>query len=204
MVYNLYPLDNDQFSYGSFKALDGDISAVKPVDMEQDGGTPIEAGGVLCGRPFENSFIPRRVKIPGPKRDFLDYFRLWGVMVDEKFKNVVERLEPKTHQFHPMEFVWKDNSPAFNKYWFVPCNRVDSIDRENTTWELRGKKIQMWDSFGEPNRVLVFNARQLEGKHFWIDKHIHGAQQPWVSEEAKIALEEAGITGMVFDGYKIV
>ncbi|TJV04208.1 MAG: DUF1629 domain-containing protein, partial [Mesorhizobium sp.] len=63
--------------------------------------------------------------------------------VSGKFREVVEKLEPGLHQFVPVELLWKDGSHAASYFWFYPCNRIDGMDREQTTHEFR-EKSGLW------------------------------------------------------------
>jgi hypothetical protein len=44
--------------------------------------------------------------------------------VNQKFRDVIEGLEPGKQQFEPIEVVWKDGSHAGDYYWFFPLLSV--------------------------------------------------------------------------------
>ena len=74
-----------------------------------------------------------------PKRylwasDDLDEF-LPGFVVSPRFRDLVEQFEPGVHQFVPVEICRTPDGPAVaTYYWFIICQRVDSVDREHTTF----------------------------------------------------------------------
>lgn len=196
MVYFLSHKNDETYSYG-MKALDGDIKKIKPIDLTQDGGIEILPIRGKFGRPLEAAHIPTKIQIDGPKRELADLREGLALFVDVKFKDVVETFEPGVHQFFPVEFVWKDGSHAADRFWFVPCNRLDSVDREQTTFEFRN----IWYLDGDPNKRLVFNRSQIGKRHVWMDKFISGSSGVWISSELKVALEAAGVTGMSLLSY---
>lgn len=190
MVYFLSHKNEETYSYG-MKALDGDIKKIKPVDVTQDGGIEILPIRGKFGRPLEPAHIPTKIQIDGPKRELTDLREGLAFFVDEKFKDVVESLEPGVHQFFPVEFVWKDGSHAADRFWFVPCYRLDSVDRKSTTFEFRS----IWYLDGDANKRLVFNRSQIGERHIWMDKYISGSSGVWISSMLKAALDEADVTG---------
>lgn len=189
MVYFLSHKNDEVYSYG-IKALDGDVDKIQPTDLSRDVGVRISANYVYTGRPYEKDHIPTRIELEGPKRKIPDLYSGYGLFVDEKFKATVEKFEPDVHQFFPVEFVWKDGSHAASRYWFVPCNRLDTVDREKTTFEFRN----VWFLDGSRDKDLVFNRSQIGAHHIWIDKFIV-MPTPAISETLKAELDAIGLTG---------
>ena len=189
MVYFLSHKNEETYSYG-MKALDGDIDKIQPIDLSRDEGVRIWATYAYRGRAFEADHIPTCIELEGPKRKITDIYGGFGLFVDEKFKAAVERLEPGIHQFFPVEFVWKDGSHAAHRFWFVPCNRLDTVDRQMTTFEFRN----LWHLKGDKTKHLVFSRAQIGDHHVWIDKFI-AAPTPAISETLKAELDAAGVTG---------
>ena len=67
----------------------------------------------------------------GQERQLTDLQRAHDIfLVSDRFRQVVEKLEPGVHLFAPVELVWEDGSHAASFFWFYPCSRVDGIDRE--------------------------------------------------------------------------
>ncbi|MEI2296690.1 imm11 family protein [Ensifer sp. MJa1] len=195
MVYFLSHKNEEIYSY-SMTALDGDVDKIRPVDLTRDVGVRVRAGYAYAGRPYEKEHVPTCIELEGPKRTITDIYSGYGLFVDEKFRLAVEKLEPNVHQFFPIDLVWKDGSHAAHRYWFVPCNRLDSVDRAKTTFEFRG----LWDIFGGPDKLLVFSRSQIGSHHAWIDKYIH-APMPLISEALKAELEAAGVTGAHYNHF---
>ena len=189
MVYRLYHENNETYSY-NMEPLNGDLSKVAVIDQSQDEGKKIRLHDRYVGREIDSTYLPSKMQLEGPKRTIADVYDLHGFFVDEKFKVIVESLEPNIHQFFPAEFVWKDGSHACNRYWFFPCNRLDSVDREKTTKEFRN----LWIPSSEG--VFVFNRSQIGGHHIWIDKFMSSTMGILISQVMKETLEKAGISGM--------
>lgn len=86
--------------------------------------------------------------------------------------------------------------------WMV-CQLVDSVDREHTTLFLRhrlrwateelidGKLVKVVQ-----NPKLVFCRKQTEGRHFWRDPHLTASSNLLCSDEAGAAIESANLTAI--------
>ncbi|WP_432283705.1 hypothetical protein SLT36_17615 [Aminobacter sp. BA135] len=188
MVYFLSHENKEVYSY-VYRALDGDVSKIQAADLSRDVGIRIRPGYSYYGRPVEATYIPTTIELTGPKRPIPDIYDAFVLTVSAKVKDVIESLEPGVHQFFPIEYVWNDGSHAADRFWFVPCNRLDTVDRAKTTFEFRN----VWFLDGSKNE-LVFNRSQIGNHHVWIDKFIV-MPTPAISEALKAALDAAGITG---------
>jgi hypothetical protein len=191
MVYYLSADEGEIHSYG-MKALDGDLKKIRPADLTPDGGIEVRPTYGKAGRPFEIEHVPTRIRLEGPKRDLTDLRADFGLFVDGKVRTEVEKLEAGVHQFFPVTFFWEDGSHAADRFWFVPCNRLDSVDRKETTFAFKG----IWYLDGSTDKKLVFNRAQIGSHHAWIDKFITPMSGVWISNALKKGLEEAGVTGM--------
>lgn len=118
----------------------------------------------------------------GPIPDILPRF-----VVSQRFRALVERFEPGVHQFVSISIhETRDGPPVANFFWFVVCQRIDSVDRDQTTYEYRAPSDTPEEGFwfsskrnpvsGErediPNASLVFDERKVAGYHIWNDPHI--------------------------------
>ena len=188
MVYFLSHNNKEIYSY-TYRALDGDVSKIQAADLTRDDGIRVRPGYSYYGRPVEATYIPTKIELTGPKRPIPDLYDAFSLSVSAKVKDVIESFEPDVHQFFPIEIVWEDGGHAADRFWFVPCNRLDTVDRAKTTYEFRN----VWFLDGS-KKELVFNRSQIGNHHVWIDKFIV-MSTPAVSEELKAALDAAGITG---------
>lgn len=182
MVYFLSHKSEEIYGYIA-RALDGDVDKIQPV------GVRIRPNYVYCGRPIEATHLPTKIELSGPKRQIPDLYDAYALFISAKVKDVIESFEPDVHQFFPIEFVWEDGSHAADRFWFVPCNRLDTVDRAKTTFEFRN----LWFLDGS-KKELVFNRSQIGSHHVWIDKFIV-MPTPAIGEALKAALDAAGITG---------
>lgn len=189
MAYFLTYKNDEIYSY-PYRACDGDVSKISPVDLSPDAGMRMRPGPAYSGRPVLPDNVPTAIALSGPKREIPDVYEAFGLLVSESFKTAAENLEPSVHQFFPVDLRWDDGSHAAQRYWFVPGNRLDSVDRRETTFEFRG----LWDILGGADKELVFNRSQIGDRHVWIDMFIH-APHPIISDALKAELEGAGISG---------
>ncbi len=196
MVYRIYPDFPDMTQYAP-EFLDGDISKVVAVDLTRDEVKVLPAFSRFSGRPVDTTYLPTKVNIGGPERWLMDISPNGLYSVSEKFRNIVERLEPSVHQFVPVEFFWGDGSPAAKRYWFFVCNRLDSVSREETTKELRN----LWKASAK-NGEFVFSRAQIGGHHIWQDKFMPAGYGPFISDVLYDALVDAGIEGLGIEAFR--
>ncbi|WP_150526133.1 imm11 family protein [Roseibium sediminis] len=191
MVYRIFPDYPGMHRYG-VKHLNGDPDKVEALDITPDEAKILPGYSIFAGRPVDTTHLPTKVQAGGRKRTFKDISPDGLYSVSENFREVVERLEPGVHQFVPVEFVWKDGTHAANRYWYFPCNRLDSVDREKTTEELEAGI--MWMPSKNPG--FVFSRSQIGDCHLWRDKFMPSSYGPFISNALYKAFVEAGIEGM--------
>jgi hypothetical protein len=174
---------------------------------------PVNDGGVCGdsfngGLPVDGSNFPKWVKWRDPNGNPVpDFDKIPYLNVSEKAKRLIESLEPSVHQFFPVEYQDMKGEFRETRYWFVSCNRIDSVDREHTTMVLRkglewrpardmvrrGEEIPSHIDPAQPPRT-VFNLKAIGDKHVWVDKHLSG--QRYISDAAAKAFANAGLTGI--------
>lgn len=120
--------------------------------------------------------------------------------VSPRFRDMVDQFEPGVHQFVPVE-IYKDRKgePVATYYWFIVGQRLDSVDRDRTTynWTLdyTGKE-GFWDDKDVPNARLVFSNAAVEGRHIWHDPHLLTHKNGLCSDAFAHAATEAKLTGL--------
>jgi hypothetical protein len=187
-----------------------DYMKIEVEDTTPDGGLYMNHGRALVsGRRIKLDHVSKQMKqysagiIP-------DYQTTHGfICVTDKFKSVVEAVEPGVHQFIPFEVVGAGKKNVANLWFMVVCNRLDSVDREHTTLVLdhgeawlsaREVSREQWPAHIRPDTPsrLVFSLLQIGKHHLWFDKHIETASLPYVSAKLAEALKTAGVTGVSF------
>jgi hypothetical protein len=187
--------------YPKVEALEGDVAKATAIITPDDG---VGTGGF----PKDPTNLPKRVKWMDPNGNPVpDFDQTPMLNVSERVKQLVETFEPSVHQFVPVEYIDKNERFLENRYWFVVCNRIDSLDRERTTmlfvpgqgWmsPLVAKKLGM----DIPDNInpdlpanLVFNLGQIGDTHLWHDKFL--GTGAFLSDEMAKALLSAGVTGL--------
>ena len=179
-------------------------------DATPDGGLYMNQGlALFSGRRIKLDHVPKQMKA-WSEGMLPDYGRSYGLMyVSDKFKAVVEAIEPEAHQFVPFEIVGAGKKHIADMWFMVVGNRLDSVDREHTTlalyrgvmWQLaREVPREYWPPHvgpGTPSK-LCFNLSQIGEHHLWFDRHIGTSQVPFVSSELADALKSVGVTGASF------
>ena len=174
--------------------LDGDIDKIEYADTSLDPGLSLlfEPGQLYAGRAVKPENIPTRVEWQSKRYKPYDVFMSGGlILVSDAFKDIIENHEPGVHQFFPIEVVYRDGTFARQMYFFNICNRLDTMDRERATAELR--KGTMWDP---RTGAFVFSLDKVGSAHAWIDKHVHHGT--FLSSAAVAEMQQAGLTGISF------
>ena len=180
------------------EALDGDRSKIEYVDTSPDfegGGNPtFQPGRLYAGRPIKPDHVPTRVKRGGKRYGIPDV--VWGIgmfFVNDRFREVVERLEPGVHQYFPVDMLWEDGTLAQKMYMFNICNRLDTVSRKVSTAEITRGGEGVWK---HETGSMVFSTSRAGNHHIWIDKHVFMPGGFYVSDAMHDALLEAGISGI--------
>lgn len=206
MVYGL----NVSLEWGFDPKVDWDGKGGPPpvipaLNRANDGGV---GGGRSGGMPVDGTNFPKWVKWSDPNGNPIpDFDQTPMLNISDKARRIIESLEPGVHQFFPVEYQHHKGQDIGTRYWFVICNRIDSVDREHTTFVLR--KGLEWASArdlvrrGEaiPDHIdptaparMLFNLKAIGEKHLWVDKHLAG--QRYISDAAAEAFAAAGLTGI--------
>ena len=76
--------------------------------------------------------MPTRLRRKGNEEfPFYEVFEAWGkgLLVTEKFKQIVERFEPDVHQFLPVD-IEQGGKVIAKRYFFYICNRLDTLAKD--------------------------------------------------------------------------
>jgi len=182
------------------RLLDGNVSKIEYIDSTFDKGlSPLfKPGQLYAGRAVKSEHVPTKVEwsskrfSPPP-----DVFQSEVIFVSDAFKDIVERHEPGVHQFFPVEVVYKDGSFARQMYFFNICNRLDTMDRDRATAELRNGI--MWDP---RTGDFAFSLEKIGSAHAWVDKHVHYGQ--FFSSAVADEFKSQGLTGISLHPYPAV
>jgi hypothetical protein len=178
--------------------LDGDIRKTEYVDTSVEiktVGGHFDVGAKRLGRALKPINIPTKFRWGGAAERMPDIMLTHSVMlVSDKVKDIVESLEPKVHQFFPLETWAKGNKPAQRMYLMNICNRLDTVDREKTTKPFVSSRY--WDT-PKPGE-LFFSLAQIGHHKFWHDKHIFDAM--FFTDDVKDQFVSAGVTGVNYYG----
>ena len=186
-------------SFPLAEVAEGNDGELELEDPARDGGAGIVASRSFSGRRVRPESVPRVIRWLS-RRPFLDFENAIRKTVSDRFRAIIEELEPGVHQFEPIAFVAKDGSPLGRRWFWQICNRIDSVHRGKTTWVLN--RVQ-WMPPLEPGAEeprLVFDLARIGSARFWNDKH--SSSSNFMSDDAKSRLEAEKITGLRFRHYE--
>jgi hypothetical protein len=199
--------------YANTKVLDGDPHKIEVADTTPDPGFDLNTASTYPanqGRPIRTENVPTRIEWQenAPVADVLTEHGM--IVVPERFREIVERFEPGVHQFLPVAYVDRKGNVLAQRYYFIACNRLDSVDREHSTMILsKGMRWRPASDLVRRNRLdeipagfdadakpkIVFNNAQIGDKHAWSDMFLP-LVAPYLSDAQAEALIEENFTGI--------
>ena len=199
--------------YANTELLDGDPHKIEVADTTPDAGFDANSARAYPanqGRPVRTEHVPTRIEwqelAPVPDVEIQHGM----VVVPERFREIVEQFEPGVHQFLPVAYIDRAGEFLAQRYYFVPCNRLDSVDRVNTTGFVLWRNAR-WMAVGHvmllmpeslPEGVnpslppkMVFSAAQIGDKHAWCDMYMP-LTGPKLSDALGAALQAEHFSGI--------
>lgn len=189
--------------YPKVEVQDGDTATAKSIIVSDSG---VGTGGF----PKETAGLPKRAIWKDPNGNPVpDFDQTPMLNVSERAKQVIEDLEPGVHQFVPVDYFDAKGNFLESRYWFVVCNRIDSLDREHTTMAL-SLPMEEWCTIKDAQRwgipipphldpdqpsKMVFSLSQIGSAQMWHDKFL-GSGSRWISDRMADALTSAMLTGI--------
>ncbi|KZL26686.1 imm11 family protein [Pseudovibrio sp. Ad37] len=186
----------------SFDALNGDEDTIRLVDPAPDGGALVMTGDMEAGRPILPDHVPTKLeRLNGSikTRPLLDFNRWNGItLVPQAFKDILEELEPNTHQFFPMEY-FEGSSKIGEGYLFIFCKRLDTL-HDTACWPERDDQGFIRRPPRGEKVKIVFSKEKIAGHHAWVDKFNMGRR---ISDEFAARLQALNLTGLNYDPMQV-
>lgn len=194
MIYNLHykALGHTNLQ---FDLVDGDLGKVENEDRSIDIGInpPSATEAMEFGRRVRTDFLPTKIRPTTAQSRMPDFGRAHsGHICSARFRDVVEALEPGVHQFVPVEVVRKNNDHVAGMFWFVCCNRLDTLEISLVRPPLN--ELGLYSGLSNDRRI-VFNRSQVGGHHIWIDKRAIGGYL-WATDVFHKAGLDAWLAGL--------
>ena len=181
-------------SYPLAEVAEGNAGELELEDMTPDGGIGLRISRSFSGRRAKPESVPKVIRWMS-KRKLLDYENARRKTVNDRFRALIEEIEPGVHQFEPIRFIAKDRSPLEDRWFWQICNRIDSVHRGLSNLVLREGVV--WRPPPKPTVPRnVFDLSKIGTAQIWHDMHIPGVT--FVSDTAKDRIEAAGIAGVYF------
>ena len=136
-------------------------------------------------------------------REFADIIGRFGQFLD--YPPVVnERFKDRLREFDPESFDFTETGPVYDSrhsreissetYWFVSIRRwIDGWDKEKSGLHIRTRRDGT--TYGTIYPPYTLNLNAIEGTHLWRDA---SSRDVLCSDEFKMMVETAGLTGMYF------
>lgn len=181
-------------SYPGAEVIEGNSGELELEDMTDDGGICLKMSRSFSGRRAKPESVPKVIRWKS-RRKLLDYEGAYvGYSVSDRFRDLIEEIEPGVHQFEPIRFVAKDGQLLDERWFWQICNRIDGMHEELTNMVFN---VKVWTPPPKPDvGKPVYDLRKIGAAQFWHDMHTKGT---FASDEAKARIDEAGITGVHFN-----
>lgn len=175
---------------------------------------------LYAGVAVPSDLIPTEYEVQGkrvPKHGFIT--GPTGFLVDDRVKDIAERLEPGVHRFHPVNIRMKDGQPlARPQYLLNCCVRLNALDVENSDVEMAipdpespiGKRKfipkpfpetpeEPWEYIERGSREgLAFHKDKIKPHAMWSEERL---PMLFMSTEMVGGLRDAGVDG--FDAVEV-
>jgi hypothetical protein len=175
-----------------------------------------------CGRRVKSTNLPKRVRIvDGSGKaiarkniDLPDLMRMhMAYVVSDRFRSIVESLEPGLHQFEPVSVIYPGGESESRPFFILAVGQrvVTVLDPERTRPPMRqfpevphlvrpdpSRPAFLFDSGSTDPWSPVFLQAAVAGRHLFCAGDFNG--QIFVSEPLHQALTEGGLRGLQFTG----
>ncbi len=142
------------------------------------------------------SILPDRLKCFAPTW----CARSGAIIIHQSIKDVLDRIEPDTHQIVPIDVKYRDGTPAEGNYYFLNVTQtIDSIIDERSTVAIKSDPFPGTRDYMEirwRNREqhrLTFDPAVTAGHHLWREKRYGKPEIEYAMSDAlHDAFETAG------------
>ena len=179
-------------SYPMAEVIEGNSGELEMEDMSDDGGIGLTMSRSFSGRRAKPESVPKVIEWQS-RRKLLDFETAIKGTVSDRFRALIEDIEPGVHQFEPIRFVAKDGTLLEERWFWQICNRIDGMHDELANMVFVGRG---WRPPPKPEKArVVYDLKKIGDAQFWHDKHADGT---FVSDGAKQRIDFAEVTGVYF------
>lgn len=144
----------------------------------------------------EVNWVPTSGCSEKPRKRMPDVLGRWEVLlVNERVREIIESMEPQTHQFFPFEMRNGPKGEACEVPYFVLNIRhmLDCVHAERTACDRNGTG---WTEFYSPieYKHLILDEEVVQGHHLWRTRYVHHGF--FVSDELMSRFERAKVKGL--------
>ena len=182
-----------------FEAMDGDPKKIRVADSAPDGGALILPSFMTAGRAILPDHVPSKLRRGGPgiKRQPLLDFNSWisgTLLVPQMFREILEDLEPRMHQFFPMEY-FENEARIGEGYLFIFGKRVDTL-HDTACWPGRDERGFPEQAARREDTRVVHSAAKIGRHHAWVEKFTTGRR---ISGEFAERLQAEKLSGINYN-----
>jgi hypothetical protein len=185
-------------SYPNKEIVEGMKDGPVVVDQTPDGGAKLTTLPNEAGRRVYPDSLPKviRWKSNTKLQDLESAVNIKSVSI--RLRDLIEEIEPGVHQFEPVKYTNKRKEVIEERWCWVICNRLDTVDRDKTNMVLKANAlgITRWRDEGVFQPRIVFSVEAIRHAKFWYDRYLTGSAL--ISDDAKDRIEAARMTGFRF------
>lgn len=132
------------------------------------------------GRPVLSEEMPSKYFLHSRKKNLADAFciRSGIIVVSEKMKQIIERLDPDRHQFFPLDIFYRNRDPLDGRYFTLhitsskPTIVLDQPAVQDKNFE--GTKYRIFVSPNHTSNPIVVSENMVEDVNWWRDDFAKG------------------------------
>ncbi|WP_298961207.1 DUF1629 domain-containing protein [uncultured Roseibium sp.] len=131
--------------------------------------------------------VPSRVTISGKVSECALFVMAFGGgqwIVSQRFRDLVEALEPNVHNWLPTDLFWSNGQPLPEPYYFLqPGQSLDTVIFERSFFTSGVSTTgEHYVVFPVTSHLMTFDKRKINGKHLWKEYYA-GYQDTFFSDE---------------------
>src|SRR5258706_9167864 len=118
-------------------------------------------------RPMTHDFrnnLPKKMRVTVPTGGAMPHILGWTsgpFVIAARVRDIIEHLEPGTHEFHPVELTGADGGKLDTYYLVLPPPQLDAVVNDETDWG--GSKPDYLAMVGK----ISLRRSVVAGHHFW-------------------------------------
>lgn len=154
-----------------------------------------DLGRLLNGQTVTGMTLPKSVRQVSAHIHLPDFLSVRGIwLVHERFREIIEKLEPSMHQFFPIVLERPTGDQVADYYLFNAANHLDAVivERSKAIWRKKSDGTRELRGFSREPDSVAMDRKMIADKHVWITPFVGKV----FSEELMRAVDKAKLRSL--------